>query len=120
MTQTLRCYLRLAPERRSELLLAARDADRGGTIAQVPAQLAFDRGRRIRGERDAARSVEPSSRRDEPDRSHLHEIVEWLAASGVAAGERTHERQVPADEIYARLRTAHDGSIFLLILIKFK
>jgi len=27
---------------------------------------------------------------------------------------------VPADEIYARLRTAHDGSIFLFIPIKFK
>jgi hypothetical protein len=50
----------------------------------------------------------------------LHKIVERLAASGVAAGKRTHERQVPADEIYARFRTAHDVSIFLLILIKFK
>jgi len=50
----------------------------------------------------------------------LHEIVQRLAASGIAAGERTHERQVSADEIQTRLRTAHDGSIFLFILIKFK
>src|SRR4051812_48458297 len=99
MAETLRCQVRLAPERRGELLLASRDADRRRAIAQVTAQLALDRGRGVRGERDASACVEASSRGDEPDRSHLHEIVQRLAASGVAAGERTHERQMPVDEV---------------------
>jgi hypothetical protein len=120
VAQALRSQVRLAPECRRKLLLAARDADRRRAIAQVPAQLAFDRRRGIRGERNASTCVEASSRGDEPDRSHLHEIVQRLAASGIAAGERTHKRQVPADEVYARLRTAHDDSIFLFIVKKFK
>ena len=77
-----------------ELLLAAGDPDRGRAVAQMPAQLTVDRRSGIRGEGDAAGGVEAPSRCDEPDRCDLHEILERLAAAGVAPGKSSHERQM--------------------------
>ena len=47
-------------------------------------------------------SVEAVDRLDQADRADLDEVLELLAAAGVAAGERAHERQVALDQLLAR------------------
>src|SRR5205823_656291 len=113
-------HLRFASQHRRELLLAARDADRARAIPEVTAKLAVYRRRRISRERDVARRVEAAGRRDEPDRRDLAKIVERLAPTRVATGERTHERQMPFDEIQTRIHPPHSRSIFLLASTKRK
>src|SRR5205814_3534918 len=88
--------------------------------AEITAKLAVDRRRRISRERNAARRVEAAGRRDEPDRRDLEKIVERLAPARVATGERTHERQMPFDEIQTRIHPPHSRSIFLLSRTKRK
>src|SRR5204862_5230915 len=48
---------------------------------------------------DAAVDVETVDRLDQPDRADLDEILELLAAVGVAARERAHERHVALDQL---------------------
>ena len=89
-----------------ELLQAARHAHRPALVAEVALDLADDVGRRVGGELDAAAEVEAVDGLDEPDGADLDEIVEVLAARGVAARERAHQRQVHGDELLARLAVA--------------
>ena len=85
-----------------ELLEAARHAHRPALVAEVALDLADDVGRRVGGELDAAAQVEAVDGLDEPDGADLDEVVEVLAARGVAARERAHQRQVHGDELLAR------------------
>ena len=86
-----------------QLLQAARHADRPALVAEVPLDLADDVRRRVRRQLDAAVDVEAVDRLDEADAADLDEILELLAAIGVAAGERADERQVLLDQLLARL-----------------
>src|SRR6476661_4084641 len=89
-----------------ELLEPARDAYRPALVAEVALDLPADVRRRIRREREAAVDVETIERLDQPDRTDLDEVIELLAAVGITARERTNERHVPLDQLFARLQVA--------------
>jgi len=77
---------------------AAWHADDGGAVAEVPTDLALDAAGQIggqRGRRDAARTVDGG---DECERADLDELLDGLAASRVAVGKASHERQVLLDQ----------------------
>jgi hypothetical protein len=120
VTEALRREVRLPPQRRCKLLLAARHPDRARTIAKVPPQLTVDRRCGVGGEGDAARRVEAPSRRDKGERPHLQKIVQRLSATRVASGEPPDERQVTADQIRRTIHSAQETSIFLFVCRKFK
>jgi len=80
---------------------AARDAHRRRPVAQVVADLAGDRRRGVRGERDAAAGVVAVDRLDQADRADLDQILERLAAPGEAAGDGADERQMAFDQLAA-------------------
>src|SRR5581483_9180004 len=92
-----------APKRRRALLLPSRDADRRDAVADVPAELAVDRGEREGREGHATRRVVAARRRDEPNRRDLDEIVERLPRAEVSTRPCTHERQMLRDEIGERV-----------------
>ena len=56
------------------------------------ADLALDRRRGERGERDAAAWVEAVGRLDQPKRADLEQVVELRAPACVTARDRPHER----------------------------
>ena len=89
-----------------ELLQAARHAHRPALVAEVALDLADDVGRRVRRQLDAALEVEAVDRLDEADGADLDEVVEVLAARGVAPRQRPHQREVHGDELLARLAVA--------------
>ena len=68
-----------------QLLQAARHAHRPRPVAEVALDLAEHRRRRVGGEAHLAREVEAVDRLHDPDAGDLHEVVERLAAAGVAA-----------------------------------
>ena len=63
-------------------------------------------GRGVGGERHVARELEAVDRLDQPDGAHLLDVLQRLAAPGVAARQRAHERQVALDQLLARRRVA--------------
>ena len=77
----------------------------------MPLDLADDVRRRVRRQLDAPVDVEAVDRLDEADAPDLDEILELLAAVGVAARQRADERQVLLDQLLARLecRRARDS-----------
>ena len=68
----------------------------------MPLDLAGDRRDRERRQVDPAVGVEAVDRLHEADRPNLDEIIELLAATGVAASESPDERQVLRDQALAR------------------
>src|SRR5215210_1892362 len=84
-----------------QLLQAARHAYRPAAVAEMALDLADDVRRRIGRELDAAVDVETVDRLDQADRADLDEVLELLAAIGVAAGEGAHERHVLLDQLRA-------------------
>ena len=89
-----------------QLLQAARDAHGPRLVAEVALDLAQHRRRRVGGEAHLAREVEAVDRLHDPDAGDLHEVVERLAAVGVAPGERPGERQHLLGQLVARARVA--------------
>ena len=87
--------------------LAAHPLDAAGqpqsrrALPEMPADLTFDRGRDEGRERDSPARVEAGRGLDQADRSSLDEVVDLLAAPGVAARHRAHERQMRAHEFLA-------------------
>ena len=74
-------------------LQVARDAHGPALVAEVALELAQDRRDGEGGERDGAARVEPIDRLDQPERGNLHEVLERLPGTGVAAGELPRERE---------------------------
>ena len=72
--------------------------------------LADDVRRRVRGQLDPAVDVEAVDRLDQADAADLDEVVELLAAVGVAAGKRADEGQVLLDQLLP------GGEIALLVV----
>ena len=66
---------------------AARDAHGPCLVAEVAFDLAQDGRRGVGGEAHVAREIEAVDRLHEPDAGDLHEVVQRLAAVGVARGE---------------------------------
>ena len=93
-----------------ELLEPARDAHRPALVAEVALDLADDVRGRVGRQLDAAVDVEAVDRLDQADAADLDEIVELLAAVGVAPGERADEREVLLDQLLAR------GEVALLVV----
>src|SRR5205814_3908686 len=89
-----------------QLLQAARHAHGPTLVAEVTLDLADDVRRRIGRELDAAAEVEAVDRLDQPDRADLDEILELLAAVGVATRERSNQRHVLLDQLLARCEVA--------------
>src|SRR5262249_31118163 len=89
-----------------QLLEPARHAHSPAAVAEMALDLADDVRRRVRRELDAAREVEAVDRLDQPDRPDLHEVVQLLAAIGVAPRERADERHVLLDQLLAGLQVA--------------
>jgi hypothetical protein len=56
----------------------------------------------VGGERHVARELEAVDRLDQPDRADLLDVLERLAAPGVAARQRADQRQVALDQLFAR------------------
>ena len=76
----------------------------------MTADLAADRRHGEGEEVGAALGREPVDRVDQPDRRHLHEIVQRLAAAREPAGDVLGHRQVPGDQYVAhRLPTGVVG-----------
>ena len=63
-----------------QLLQAARKADRGALVSEVPLDLAGDRERRERGELEAEVGVEALDGLDQAEVADLDDVVERLAA----------------------------------------
>ena len=63
--------------------------------------LANDVWRSVGGERDVALELEAVDRLDQADSAHLLDVLERLAPASVAAGERTHQRQMALDQLLA-------------------
>src|SRR5262249_28790854 len=82
-----------------ELLEPARHAHRPALVAGVPRDPAYDVRRRVGRQLDAAVEVEAVDRLDQADGADLDEVVELLAAVGVAPGERADERHVLLDQL---------------------
>ena len=95
-----------ARELHVQFLEPARHAHRPALVAEVALDLADDVRRRVGRQLDAAVEVEAVDRLDQADRPDLDEILELLAAIGVAAGERAHQRHVLLDQLLARLEVA--------------
>src|SRR5207248_8411327 len=70
-----------------QLLEAAWHAHGPAAVAEMSLDLADDVRRGVGGQLDAAREVEAVDRLDQADRADLHQVVELLAAVGVASGE---------------------------------
>src|SRR5262249_55882025 len=75
-----------------------------GAVAEVALDLADDGRDGIRPEEDAALQVEAVDRLDQADRRDLDEVVELLAAAGVAARDRAREGEIGLEELAARRR----------------
>src|SRR6266480_146 len=89
-----------------QLLEGAGHPDRPALVAEVALDLPHHVRRRVRREGDLARQLVAVDRLDQPDRADLLDVLERLAAAGVAARQGAHERQVPLHEHRARARVA--------------
>jgi hypothetical protein len=76
---------------------------RPGFVPEVPADLADDRRHRVARELHAAVDVEAVDRLDQPERANLDEILERLAAAGVAVRQCAHERHELDESALTRL-----------------
>jgi hypothetical protein len=92
-------------------LLAARDPDRRRAVAEVSAKLTVDRRCGVRSERDAPMGIEAPGRGHKSNCCDLHQILERLAATGVAPGKLSHEWQMPRHEIDGGIRNYSHVSI---------
>ena len=68
----------------------------------MPLDLTDDRRYRVGGQLDTAVELEPVDGLDQADGADLNQVVELLAASRIAARERTHEGQMELDEPLTR------------------
>ena len=91
-----------APDLRVQLLELARDAHSPRAVAEVALDLAGDVRRGERRQPQAAVEVEAVDRIDEADRADLDQVVERLAAAGVADRDAAHEGQQALDQFGAR------------------
>src|SRR4051794_39486151 len=91
---------------RVELLQAARHPDGPALVAEVALDLADHVRRRVGGERDLALEVVAVDRLQQADRADLLDVLERLAAAGVAPRERPHQREVALHELLASARVA--------------
>lgn len=89
-----------------QLRQAARDPHRRRPVAQVPLDLAGDRGHGKARKLASAPGVEAVDRLDQPDAAHLHEILHTLAAVRIAPRKCADERQVELDQPLPRGRVA--------------
>jgi len=80
-----------AREADAQLLQAPRDVHRPGLVPEVAPNLADDRRHRVARELDAAIDIEPVDGLDQSEGADLHQILEWLAATRIAIGERSDE-----------------------------
>jgi len=85
-------------------LNAARNAERIAAVAEMPPDLAFHAGARIRSELSFTPAFAAVDGGDQRQGSDLHEIVERLPATGEAARDTAHEREVTLDHPSARTR----------------
>jgi len=76
----------------AQFLQPARNADRPGPVAEVPFELADDRGNGEVAEIDAPLGLEPVHGLDHADDGHLDQIVGGLTAPGVAARQPARQR----------------------------
>ena len=83
------------------LLITPRYPDRAAAIAQVPLDLPEDVRDRERRKLDFPIGLETIDRLDEPDRAHLHEILETLAAVRIRAGNRHDQWDVRLDQAFS-------------------
>ncbi|GAA3045604.1 hypothetical protein GCM10020000_26670 [Streptomyces olivoverticillatus] len=86
-----------------QLLEPARHAHGPALVAEVPFDLADDRGRGVGGELHAAVRVEPVHRLDQADGGHLGQVVERLAAVAEPPRQVLHQRQVHPHQVIAQL-----------------
>ena len=75
-----------------ELLQPPRHVHGPRPVPEVPPDLADDRRHRVRRQLHALLELEAVDRLDEPDRSHLHQVLGRLAAARVAVREGADER----------------------------
>src|SRR5580693_5115049 len=85
-------------QRQLEFLQPPRDPDSPPLVAEMPLYLSDNGRRRICRELDAAAEVEPVDGLDQPDRGHLGQVVEPLAAVPEPAGQVLDQRQVQLDQ----------------------
>ncbi len=85
----------------AQLAYRTGNVQRPGAIAIVPAQLADDRRRGVRGQLDLTARIEAIERLEESDPGDLEQVVERLAPLGVACRQRAHETAVALDELLA-------------------
>src|SRR4051812_24395914 len=84
-----------------ELLHAAGHAHRPGLVTEVALDLTQDGGRRVGREAHLAIEIEAVDRLHDPDAGDLHEVVDRLAAAGVAPGEGAGQWQHLLGELVA-------------------
>ena len=89
-----------------QLLAPAGRTDRPGLVAEVPLQLAFDRGRRERRELEVATGIETLDRLQQTDERNLLQIVELFAAIRETAREMRRETLVGLDQFVPELPLA--------------
>ncbi len=90
-------------DREPQLLEPARHADRPATVAEVPLDLADDRGSGVGRELHPAAGVEPVDRLDQADGADLEQVVERLTPVEEPPGEVLHEGQVQRHQLAAQL-----------------
>ena len=86
----------------TDLLQAPRHPHHPPLVAEVPLDLADDRGRGVGGELQAAPGLEAVQGVDEADAADLDQIAERLAAAVEAARDVLDDRQVAAHELVAQ------------------
>src|SRR5262245_55082265 len=87
-----------------ELLEVARHAHGPRLVAETALELADDRERCERRERDAPFGIVAIDRVQQADGGDLREILEWLPAANETPGQIFGERLEPRDQLGPRLR----------------
>src|SRR3954452_18320878 len=95
-----------AGHRRVQLLERTRDPDRPALVTEMALDLPHHVGRRVGGKRDLPVELEAVDRLDQADGAHLLDVLERLAAAGVAPRQRANQGQVALDQRLARVRVA--------------
>src|SRR5215211_7287428 len=93
-------------QRQVELLEPARHPHRPALVAEVPLELADDRGGGVGRELHLALQVEAVDGLQQPDGAHLDQVLQRLPAVAEAAGQVLDQRQVQPDQLLAQGRVA--------------
>ena len=110
-TQTLRQGRDGLPDREVVVLHSARGPHRPGAVAEVPPDLAHDRGHREGEEVSVAVGIEPFQRTEQADGGDLLEVVHRLAPSRVTARDAPGHRQVDHHQTIAQARATGIGGV---------